>query len=167
MPDDTTGDHAELVLAGRRALRSLPDAPADVIRRAEAIWPRSATPLERIQALLSVDSWSGALPAMRTTSPGSAQRQLLFCAQDLDIDVRLTRIGTRWTLEGQILGPCEGALLDVAGEREGEPSVTETVDALGSFRIEGLVEGRYAMTLYASTRRIEFPTLELGPATAT
>ena len=63
MTADPDADDATLMATARRARRELPDAPEWLILRAEALaLPRAqAAPSlrQRLQALLSVDSWAG------------------------------------------------------------------------------------------------------------
>ena len=83
-------DDEGLLAAGRRALRELTDAPEWMILRAEALGvprvQRAPSLFKRVQALLSVDSWAGAMPALRGVA---GTRQMLFSAAEHDLDLRV------------------------------------------------------------------------------
>jgi hypothetical protein len=157
MSDQSGPDDDELTAAGRRAMRELADAPPGAIRRAEALWPRAPRLLERVHALLAVDSWTTAMPALR--SGGRDERHLLFTAGDRDIEVRVAAGPDGWTLQGQVLGPAEDAALRFS--RDGELVRVVALDDLGAFRAEGLRDGRYVLALYCTNECVELPEIAL------
>jgi len=152
-PDD------ELVALGRRAMTSLPDAPAALRRRAEGIWPRRPGLIQRISAMVSLDSWAAPLPALR--SDAQAGRQLLLTTETRDIDLRIMPDGNGWAIEGQVLGPAEDGSVGLCSA--GAQIAATQLDDLGSFRLTGLADGRYQLVLYFPTERVELPELEAGP----
>lgn len=159
-------DDEGLLAAGRRALRDLCDAPEWMILRAEALGAprveRAPSLLRRVQALLSVDSWAGAVPALR----GSAgSRQMLFSAAEHDLDLRLLPLESGWALEGQVLGPDEAVQVRLT-RLGGQGLPPQPLDELGGFRIEGLAAGRYTLELQFADTVVELPPLDIG-ATAT
>jgi hypothetical protein len=163
MNNESGPDNDPLIAAGRRAFRDLADAPEAAIRRAEAVWPRAPGLLARVQALLTIDSWTTPLPALRSSR--RASRQLLFTAGERDIEVRIIAAPQGWTLEGQVLGPADGAVLRLS--LSGEPAGVVELDELGAFCIEGLSEGQYTIVLYCGTERVELPAIDIagdGPA---
>lgn len=157
MSDDARLSDLELIAACRRALRELPDAPERMIRRAESIWPGSGSLLTRTRALLSIDSWSSPLPALRS---GSIQtRQLLFTTEMRDIDVRIAPGEGAWVIEGQVLGPADGGTLSVL--HDGDQVATAELDELGTFRVEGLAAGRYQLVVCFANERVELPDVDV------
>lgn len=157
MSDKPRLSDLDLIAACRRALRELPEAPEPMIRRAESIWPGSGSLLMRTRALLSIDSWSNPLPALRS---GSFQtRQLLFTTEMRDIDVRITPGGGAWTIEGQVLGPADGGSLSVL--RDGDQVAMVELDELGTFHVEGLAAGRYQLVVYFANERVELPDVDV------
>ncbi len=117
-------DDDAALAAALAASRVLQDAPEALVLRAIGLWqqpaaaPAAAAPpapaaggLRRLVATLVFDSLDhGAVAAGRrgaATLGHLAARQLLFCTEGRDIDLRLTPLegGTRWVLSGQVLGP--------------------------------------------------------------
>ena len=117
-PDFPPAEDDDLLAAGRRALRELPDAPEWMILRAEALGAPRAAPaaapslLRRVQAALSVDSWAGAVPVLRGAA---GTRQLLFSAAEYDVDLRIAPAGQAWSIAGQVLGPDDAAQVNPNG----------------------------------------------------
>jgi len=157
MSDESRWTDLELVAAGKRAMRELPDAPAALLRRAEAIFPQAPGLLRRIHALLSVDSWATPLPALR--SGAAAARQLLFTTELRDIDLRILPGESGWTLEGQVLGPADAASLNL--QRDGGQLALLELDELGAFHIGGLPDGSYELVFYFQDERVELPALDV------
>jgi hypothetical protein len=159
MSDEGRLSDDELLALGRRALRALPDAPAELQRRAAAIWPKRPGLVQRIRALVALDSWSAPLPALRSGAPEG--RQLLFTTDSRDIDLRILPGPDGWTLEGQVLGPAEDG--SVGLRSAGVPVADGLLDDLGTFRLTGLAEGRYQLVLYFATDSVELPELDVRP----
>ncbi len=156
MSDEPTAPDDALLAAGRSALRALPDAPADWIRRAQGIWPAAGI-ADLVRAVLSLDSWADALPAVR--AGGTPARQLLFTTNVRDVDLRILQDAEGWTLEGQVLGPTEGGSLDVLSD--GMPVHFIELDDLGAFHLEGVVAGRYDVVLHFPDERVLL-SLDIG-----
>jgi hypothetical protein len=161
-PQDDEG----LLAAGRRALRELSDAPEWMILRAEALGAprvaRAPSLLKRVQALLSVDSWAGAVPALRGAA---GTRQMLFSAAEHDLDLRVLPLQAAWALEGQLLGPDEAVQVRLT-RPDGQELPPQPLDELGGFRIEDLAAGRYRLELEFADTVVELPPLDIGsPAT--
>lgn len=159
-------DDEGLLAVGRRALRELSDAPEWMILRAEALGApqvaRAPSLLKRVQALLSVDSWAGAVPALRGAA---GTRQMLFSAAEHDLDLRVLPAEAGWALEGQVLGPDEAVQVRLT-RPDGQVLPPQPLDELGGFRIEGLAAGRYRLELQFADTLVELPPLDIGnPAT--
>lgn len=68
---------------------------------------------KRLSAILAFDDWQTALNERFTFSD---TRQLLYKAENYDIDLRLNFIGGKCQLSGQILPDCETATIEIASE---------------------------------------------------
>ena len=64
--------------------------------------------------MLAFDDWQTALNERFTFSD---TRQLLYKAENYDIDLRLNFIGDKCQLSGQILPDCEGAAIEILSEK--------------------------------------------------
>ena len=162
LPDD---DFERLL---RQAV-ALPDAPPALLRRVEGLWAdaRAGHAMQRVlrqvAARLSFDSWNAPALAAGLRAPRSATRHLLYSAEGRDIDLRITPSGATFTLAGQILGPDETGLVELAPTGRSAP-LQAAIDTLGEFRIESVAAGDYALTLRLGTDEIALPVLRVGPA---
>ena len=161
-------------LVQRAAL--LPDAPPALVRAAIGQW-HAAQPstlqavgqaiLKRVAAALTFDSWAAGSLAFGVRAVPSDTRHLLFSAQGRDIDVRVTPSADHFALTGQILGPDESGVIELATV-SADDGVAATVqatslDALGEFRIEGIRGGRaYVLTLRLGEDEIVLPPIDVG-----
>jgi hypothetical protein len=138
------------------------DAPPAVITRARRLFqPQAApAPLERrrILALLHFDSRQQPLAlGMRSGSP--AGRQLLFKAEEYDLDVRITPAGSDWQVSGQLLGP------DTHGQVELQSAagmIQAELNDLGEFSLPLTPPGVYGLILRLGHLAVELPPLEIG-----
>ena len=167
----TDEEFAELA---QRASR-MPDAPAAALRAAVNLW-RAAPPsplqvaagslLKRVMAVLTFDSWGAGAPAFGVRGVPSATRHLLFSARGRDIDLRITPSADRFALAGQILGPDESGMIELAGvPAAGGPQAaprSTALDPLGEFRLEGIASGAYVLTLRLGEEEIVLPPIDLG-----
>ena len=153
----------------------LPDAPPALLRAAIGQWD-AAQPsvlqavaqavLKRVAAALTFDSWSSGSLAFGMRATPSDTRHLLFTAMDRDIDVRITPAAGHFALTGQILGPDESGVVELAkassdGGETGSVKVA-SLDALGEFRLEGVTGGTYVLTLRLGTDEIVLPPIKVG-----
>lgn len=177
---DAAADDLALVRRMRQAVAALPDVPPALEQRALALFPaplRGALPalqqtagslLRQLAALLSFDSWATSSLALGMRSLRSPTRHLLFSAEGRDIDLRIAPTAQAFALAGQILGPDEAGRvhlqrLDEGGNAAaGAAAQTGTLDALGEFHLEGLVAGRYRLTLQLGGDEITLPPLDVG-----
>jgi anti-sigma factor RsiW len=143
------------------------DAPAHVLNRAMRLLRQRRTQaerapdlLQRILAVLTFDSTSSLAMGMR--SGESQSRQLLFSAQGLDLDVRVTPAASGFIVSGQMLGPeAEGAVLlanDVV-------SAQALLGELGEFAFPVVPAGVYKLTLHHGNVEVVVPELKLGTST--
>jgi hypothetical protein len=153
--------------AALRSSRVLLDAPESVIRRAIDVFvPFASKPaqpplLRRLAAVLSFDSRSaGAIPAgVRGATDGSI-RQLLFCADGRDVDLRIApaETGPGFSIGGQVLGP------DTAGSalfHSGDLRIEVPWNEWSEFRIDAVPPGPARLTLRADDWELELPELQI------
>lgn len=157
----------------RQALVALPDAPPAWQASATKLWPPATSSvalktivqavLNRITAVLTFDSWAMPALAHGMRSVSSPTRHLLYSSEGRDIDLRISPESEAFTLTGQILGPDEAGTIEFspAGDIPGSSHVS-SLDALGEFRIAGLSQGIYVMTLHVGKDQIIIPGVEVG-----
>lgn len=157
----------------RRAV-ALPDAPPALLRATIDQWqpPRPSAlesaaqgVLRRITAALTFDSWAAGTLAFGVRSMPSDTRHLLYSAMGRDIDVRITPSASHFLLTGQILGPDESGAVELASAAGADDSAgakVTTLDAMGEFRLEGIPEGSYVLTLRLGDDEIVLPPIDLG-----
>jgi hypothetical protein len=139
------------------------DAPRDVLAYAVNIFRQqgAAQPslLRRIVAALSFDSSSNLAPAFGVRSGQAISRQLLYVAEENDIDIRLTPEDENWTVSGQVLGEnCAGGRIEIEGEGE---FATADLNDLCEFTLPAVPAGRYTLRLRLGNAEVEIPQLEL------
>lgn len=184
-PDDQAREH--LVACGRcagelaslerligvmRADRSA-DAPAELIARAKGLFRAPGPNLrQRLLAALSFDSARAPLAfGVRTGEISmqgrAAERQMLFNAGALDIDLRLAPEGgtppderALWVVTGQVLGAEGGRRVELRGPG-GAP--TAVINDQGEFALPPIPAGHYVLTLQLADLDIEIPDLAIGP----
>lgn len=138
------------------------DAPRDVIALATNIFRgREARPslLRRIVAAVTFDSSSSA-PAFGYRSGQSAARQILFAAEDSDIDLRLAPQADQWIVSGQVLGTaCSGGEVELSAR---EKTTSTKLNDLCEFNLSAVPPGSYKLTMRFEDREIEIPELQIG-----
>ncbi len=158
-----------------RAAAALPDAPVALVTSAIGLWqeahPVAATArgeslIDKIRAVLTFDSWSASPTALGLRSMPSQTRHMMFSAQGRDIDLRILSSAESFVLAGQILGPDETGLIELAVDTSsGSPAQklrTTTLDELGGFHLENVRAGTYWMTLTFAGASIELPPIDVG-----
>ena len=135
------------------------DAPRDVLASAINIFSREKPlPLRRIIALLTFDSYKAG-PAFGVRSLRTASRQMLYSAEDIDLELRVTVQNDECILAGQIIGEgCAGADIEVAGEAGRS---TASLNEMCEFTLQPIPAGNYSLTVRMLDREIEIPELEL------
>jgi len=154
---------------------ALPDAPPALVRAAidqwEAAQPSSLQAaaraiLNRVAAALTFDSWAAGPLASGVRAVPSDTRHLLFTAEGRDIDVRIAPMGGQFAVTGQILGPDESGMVELAhasGDDDAAASARATaLDAMGEFRLEGVRRGAYVLTLRLGEDEIVLPRIDVG-----
>ena len=138
---------------------STKDAPRDVLSSAISMFShQERSPLRRIVALLTFDS-RNAGPAFGMRSVRAASRQMLYSAEDTDLDLRVTVQNDECILAGQVIGVgCAGARVEVSGlAGRSEATLNEVCE----FTLPPLPVGNYSLTVTMLDREIEIPELEL------
>lgn len=139
------------------------DAPRDVLAYAVNIFRpvESSQPsiLRRIVAALSFDSSSNLAPAFGVRAGQSSSRQLLYSAEENDIDIRITPEGESWIVAGQVLGEdCVGGRIELEGEDE---LAAADLNDQCEFLLPPVPAGIYAVRLRLGSAEVEIPQLEL------
>lgn len=138
------------------------DAPRDILAYAVNIFRNSQEPslLKRIVAALSFDSSSNLAPAFGVRSGQSTSRQLLYSAEENDIDLRIMPEQENWIVTGQVLGEdCVGGRIELEG-RSGELTAADLND-LCEFILPPVPAGSYRVRLRLGNVEVEIPQLEL------
>jgi hypothetical protein len=139
------------------------DAPRDVLAYALNIFSEKAREpslLKRIVAALSFDSSSNLAPAFGVRSGQTTSRQLLYSAEENDIDLRITPEQENWIVAGQVLGEdCVGGRIELEG-RSGQLTAADLND-LCEFVLPPVPTGSYTVRLRLGNVEVEIPQLEL------
>src|SRR5688572_33108893 len=92
------------------------DAPRDVLVSAINIFSPSQSPLRRVVAILTFDSRSAG-PAFGMRPVHTSSRQMLYSAQEADVDLRITGQNDECIVAGQIIRDgCAGGVVEISGE---------------------------------------------------
>jgi len=138
------------------------DAPAHVVNRAARLLrqvsaPRAAGPVRQVLGALRFDSARTAALGVRAGQ--ASARQLLFSADDHDVDLRTSPAGPLWSVAGQVLGPGEGGAALLTGPAgQAEAALNDMLE----FSLPPVPAGDYTLLLRIGDTEIELPGLELG-----
>jgi hypothetical protein len=135
------------------------DAPFDLLRSAiNSYSPARQTPIRRIIAVLTFDS-RNAGSAFGLRSIRTASRQLLYSAQDTDVDLRVSVQNEECILSGQIIREgCKGGLVEISGVTG---SAAATLNELCEFTLPPIPAGHYSLKVKMPDVEIEIPELDL------
>jgi hypothetical protein len=154
---DTLRRLEQLVLMMRTDRTS--DAPRDVLASAINIFSQEKrSPLRRIVAILTFDSRNPG-PVYGVRSLPTASRQMLYSAEESDLELRITVQNDECIVAGQVIG--EGwagghvELLGLTGKSEA------TLNDVSEFKLPPIPVGNYSLTVRMLDRQIEIPELEL------
>jgi hypothetical protein len=138
---------------------SAADAPSDVLSSAINIFsPGTPPPLRRIVAVLIFDSRS-APPAFGMRSAHTASRQMLYSAQENDLDLRISVQNDECIVAGQVLrASCGGGLVEISGV---SGSAEARLNELCEFTLPAVPLGNYVLRVKMVDVEIEVPELEL------
>jgi len=134
------------------------DVPRDVLQSAINIFSPSPSPLRRVVAILTFDSRS-ASPAFGMRSIHTASRQLLYSAQETDLDLRITVQNGECIVAGQIMRDgCSGGVVEISGANG---SSAASLNELCEFTLPAVPVGNYSLMVRMLDVEIEIPELEL------
>ncbi len=138
---------------------STPDVPRDVLTSAVNIFSQQKrVPLRRIIALLTFDS-RNAGPAFGVRSLHAASRQMLYSAEEIDLELRITVQNDECILAGQVIGEgCAEGDVEISGVAA---KLTATLNEICEFTLPPIPMGNYSLTIRMLDREIEIPELEL------
>jgi anti-sigma factor RsiW len=119
--------------------------------------PPSSSVRQRIVAVLRFDSAKSPLSVGRR-SGSSTERQLLFTAETLDLEVRVTQSGSLWEVSGQVLNADARGLAELRGSAG---DVRATLNEVGEFLLTPVSAGRYTLILRLATVEIEIAGLDI------
>ena len=120
--------------------------------------PAPASPLRQIVAALRFDSALQPLPLGKRSAQVD-ERQLVFSAPGLAVDLRIAPAGPAWSISGQVLGaepPGQVELRGAAAVLRGELSED------GEFALRSVPRGIYHLSLQLRAVEIAIPELEIG-----
>jgi hypothetical protein len=155
--DDTLRGLRQLVIMMRTDTAA--DAPRDVLMSAISLFsPQRKRPLPRIIATLIFDSRKAG-PAFGMRSLRMTSRQLLYSAQQADLDLRIAIQNEECVVAGQVIRDgCAGGLVEISGATgTAEASLNE----LCEFKLPAIPVGNYSLRVRMSDVEIEIPELEL------
>jgi hypothetical protein len=152
---------------------AMPDAPPQLLQSTLELWrthgarPSASGALRRWIAALSFDSWSAPALAAGVRALPSEVRHLLFTTHGRDVDLRIAPLADGFALSGQHLGPDDAghvALTWLAGSGEPPARQDAALNAMGEFRLEGVRQGTYLLTVLLGDDEIVLPPIDVGPA---
>jgi hypothetical protein len=136
------------------------DAPRDVLVSAINIFSpqRESTAIRRVLAALTFDSRT-ATPAFGMRSLNTTWRQMLYSAQDDDVDLRIKVQNHECIVTGQIMREdCGEGLVEITGANG---STQTNLNALCEFSLPPVPIGKYSLRVTLPDVEIEIPDLEL------
>jgi len=136
-----------------------PDAPRDLLQSAINIFsPEKRSPLRHIIAILTFDS-RVAGPAYGIRSLRSSSRQLLYSAQETDLDLRVTVQNDECIVAGQVIrADCVNGQVEISGDAG---TATASLNEVCEFTLPAIPVGNYALRINMPDVQIEIPELEL------
>jgi len=138
---------------------STTDAPRDVLASAVNIFSQEKhSPLRRIVAFLIFDSRNTG-PAFGVRSLHAASRQMLYSAEEMDLELRITVQNDECILAGQVIGEgCAEGHVEISGVAG---TSIATLNEVCEFTLPPIPPGNYSLTVRMLDREIEIPELEL------
>ncbi|HJY28908.1 MAG TPA: hypothetical protein VJ306_12865 [Pyrinomonadaceae bacterium] len=135
------------------------DAPRDVLYSAINIFsPARRAPLRNIIAILTFDSRLAG-PAYGIRSVRSTSRQLLYSAQETDLDLRVTVQNDECIVTGQVIrADCVSGQVEISGDAG---AATASFNEVCEFTLPAIPLGNYSLRIKMPDVQIEIPELEL------
>jgi hypothetical protein len=114
--------------------------------------------LRHIIAILTFDSRQAG-PAFGVRSLHASSRQLLYSAQETDLDLRITVQNDECVVAGQVIRDgCVGGLVEISGAAG---SAAANLNELCEFTLPAIPLGNYSLRVKMPDVQIEIPELEL------
>jgi hypothetical protein len=138
------------------------DVPGEVLNAAIEIFSRplqltAPSSLRRIVATLTFDSFKST-PAFGMRSGQTSSRQLLYSAEESDLDLRITVQNDQCVVAGQVLRDgCIEGLVEISGA---SGSAETSLNELCEFIFPALPLGNYQLRVKMGDVEIEVPELE-------
>ena len=136
------------------------DAPRDLLQSAINIFSpeRQPSALRHIIAILTFDS-RHAGPAFGTRSLHNTSRQLLYSAEETDLDLRITVQNDECIVAGQVIRDgCLGGRVEISGDAA---SAAASLNEVCEFTLPAIPLGNYSLRVKMPDVQIEIPELEL------
>jgi len=136
------------------------DAPRDLLQSAINIFSpeTQSAPLRHIIAVLTFDSRQAG-PAFGIRSLRSTSRQLLYSAQETDVDLRITVQNNECIVAGQVIREgCAGGRVEITGD---SGSAAANLNEVCEFTLAAIPVGMYSLRVKMPDVQIEIPELEL------
>ena len=136
------------------------DAPRDLLQSAINIFSPERQPavLRHIIAILTFDSRQAG-PAFGVRSLRSTSRQLLYTAQETDLDLRVTVQNDECIVAGQVIrDDCAGGSVKISGDAG---SAAARLNEVCEFTLPAIPLGNYSLRVKMPDVQIEIPELEL------
>jgi hypothetical protein len=122
--------------------------------------PQREEPRRRITAVLTFDSADAPL-AIGIRSDMAVKRQLVFRAEEFELDLHIVSAGSRWIVSGQVLGSDEDGHAELL-EETGTPLATASLNDLRQFTLPPVTAGSYTLMIQLNETAIEVPSLKIG-----
>lgn len=140
------------------------DVPAAAIAHVKGLLHARTPPDQfphkrRLLAHVRFDSACQPAPA-GLRAAAAAERQLVFRADEWDIELRIALIGSLWVIAGQLLGPEEPGEVEL---RSPVVSVASALNDLCEFELPPVPPGTYTLHLQLGGVEIALPGVEVGP----
>jgi len=135
-----------------------PDVPRDVLLLAINIFSTRQSSLRHVVAILTFDSRrAGPVFGMRSIHTGS--RQMLYTAEETDVDLRITIQNDECIVAGQIIRDgCAGGVVEISGA---SGSSQARLNELCECTFPAVPVGNYSLKVKMLDVEIEIPELEL------
>lgn len=136
------------------------DAAVDLLQSAIDIFSpeRQSPPLRHIIAILTFDSRQAG-SAFGVRSIRSTSRQLLYSAQETDLDLRITVQNDECIVAGQVIRDgCVSGRVEISGDAG---SAAANLNEVCEFTLPAIPLGNYSLRVKLADVQIEIPELEL------
>jgi hypothetical protein len=140
------------------------DAPSDSIKWAKDIFrsrvaAKSPGIVRRLIAILAAEILPDSPVFGERSASASSERQLLYTASDIGIDLRIAKAGKRYKIRGQLVSSeLPGLAAEFAGE--GVKHVSG-LDDIGGFAFDGVGSGEYSLTIGNGEIEITVPSIKI------